>query len=107
MKYFNRDWKCIDRERIFFKWNLYIFDAEARISVKKQDKHGGKDFNFKLNGETTFLGGSSSYLGWAMFQQGPFWGLLLSNDAFTGRNAIFNGLHLLHLLQNHLVKRQN
>ena len=35
----------------------------------------GKAFNFKFGGETSFLDGSSFYLGEAVFQRGRYWGV--------------------------------
>ena len=35
---------------------------------------GKKAFNFKLGGETSFLGGSSFYLGGVELQRGHYWG---------------------------------
>ena len=40
----------------------------------------GKAFNFKLGGETSFLGGSSFCLGGAVFQRGRYWGVSLHRE---------------------------
>ena len=45
----------------------------------------GEWFKFKLGGETYIPGGSSFYLGGAVFQRGRYWGVLLRN--FSDKNA--------------------
>ena len=54
---------------------LVKFLMEKRnISTGNNKNKAGKVLKLKLSGKMNFLGGSSFYLGGAMFQQGRYWG---------------------------------